>query len=109
MPEVIVTPWQQDGEPNESILRAMLEKEGLIPSTWSRESGERFPVQTSSTTRIVYCIEGGIWFMITDDKDRVIELEPGDRIEIPAGVRHGAMAGMDGVTCLEGTPTITSS
>jgi quercetin dioxygenase-like cupin family protein len=104
MSEVTYTPWNQNEEPDESELRARLENEGLIPSSWSCESGERFPVQKTTTARTVYCVEGGIWFILTDEKDRTIELEPGDRIDIPAGIRHGVMAGMDGVTCLEGTP-----
>jgi quercetin dioxygenase-like cupin family protein len=51
---------------------------------------------------VVYCVEGGIWFTLPDEGDRTIELEPGDRLDLPAGVRHGAIVGMDGVTCLEG-------
>ncbi len=109
MSEVKHTPWQQSAEPDEATLRALLEKENLSISIWAWESGERFPVQKSTLARAIYCIEGGIWFTLTDEKDRMIELEPGDRLDIPAGVRHGAIVGMDGVTCLEGTPrTITA-
>jgi hypothetical protein len=34
---------------------------------------------------------------------RDVELRPGDRIDLPAGVEHAATVGPDGVECLEGT------
>ena len=106
MSEVNVTPWPETSEPEEATLRMLLEKENLNSSLWSRESGDRFPVQRYNIARVIYCIEGGIWFTLTDEGDRTIELEPGDRIDILAGIRHGAIVGMDGVTCLEGTPRV---
>ena len=30
-----------------------------------------------------------------------IDLEVGDRLDLPAGTRHDAVVGRDGVTCLE--------
>jgi hypothetical protein len=34
-------------------------------------------------------------------EDDYADLMPGDRLELPAGVRHGALVGPAGVTCLE--------
>lgn len=102
MSEVIHTPWPHNDTPTEAELRHTMQAEGLHPTRWSNASGDRYLVHSHDYHKVVYCIEGSIWFTITDENDRVVELEPGDRLDLPAGVRHGAMAGMDGVTCLEG-------
>jgi len=100
MSDVIFVRWEGE-PPDESQIRASLAQEGLEPERWSNASGDRHLVHSYDYHKIVCCVEGSIWFTITDERDRTIELEPGDRLEIPPGVRHGAMAGMDGVTCLE--------
>jgi len=101
MSEVVYTSWSGDHEPTEAELREHMEAEGLSPERWSSDSGERYYVHTHPTTKVLYCVEGGIWFTLPDEGDRTIELEPGDRLDLPAGIRHGAIVGMDGVTCLE--------
>ena len=101
MSSVIYTPWSHDYEPGEDELRRLMEAEGLTPESWSNGSGDRYMVHSHTTHKVLYCVEGGIWFTLPDEKDRTIEMEPGDRLDLPAGVRHGAIAGMDGVKCLE--------
>jgi quercetin dioxygenase-like cupin family protein len=75
--------------------------EGLSPERWTANDGHRFDVHEHDYHKVIYCVDGSIWFTFPDDPDTVIELEPGDRLDLPAGIRHGAMAGMDGVVCLE--------
>lgn len=95
-------PWSEPDAPTEDLLAARMAGENLQPRRWSKASGDRDPVQSCEYGRVIYCIEGSMWVTITDEHDRTIELEAGDRIDIPAGIRHGVMAGIDGVTCLEG-------
>ncbi len=102
MSEVVHTPWTSASPPSEVELRTQMAKEGLEAQKWSNASGDRYVVHSHEYHKVVYCVEGSIWFMITDERDRSIELQPGDRLDIPAGVRHSAMAGIDGATCLEG-------
>lgn len=101
MSDVKTTLWSGDNPPDEKAIRALLELESKQIELWSNASGDRYPVHSHEFHKVVYCVEGSIWFMITDERDREVELNPGDRIDIPAGVRHSAIAGMDGVTCLE--------
>jgi quercetin dioxygenase-like cupin family protein len=95
------TPWAKEQPPSEAELRHRLISEGLDPRTWSAASGDREPVHSHEFPMTVYCVEGSAWVTIVDDHNRTIELEPGDRLDIPPGVRHAAMAGLDGATCLE--------
>jgi len=101
MTGVILTTGPED-VPDENTLRQSLLDEGMEPIRWANASGDRYAVHNHDYHKVVYCVEGSIWFSITDDHDRTFELQPGDRLDIPPGIRHGAMAGMDGVTCLEG-------
>lgn len=95
------TPWEEVDYPTEEELREMMAGEGLTPERWDVTNGYRFQVHEHDYEKIIYCVEGSMWFTFPDDPDNVIELEPGDRLDLPASVRHGALAGMDGVVCLE--------
>ena len=101
MADVKLTLWTSDDQPDERTLRALLQREADQIEVWSNASGDRYMVHSHDYHKVVYCVEGSIWFMITDERDREVELNPGDRIDIPSGVRHSAIAGLDGVTCLE--------
>jgi quercetin dioxygenase-like cupin family protein len=79
----------------------MMTGEGLSPQRWTADDGYRFDVHQHDYHKVIYCVDGSIWFTFPDDPDTVIELEPGDRLDLPAGIRHGALTGMEGVVCLE--------
>jgi hypothetical protein len=49
---------------------------------------------------VIAVVEGSIRFGLPDE-DRGMDLEEGDRLELPAGTRHDALVGPRGVTCLE--------
>jgi quercetin dioxygenase-like cupin family protein len=49
---------------------------------------------------VIVCVAGSISFHVEGGD---MELRPGDRIDLPAGVEHAATVGPDGVECLEGT------
>ena len=94
-------PWEDVDEPSEAELAQMMADEGLSPERWIAPSSYRFGVQENDYHKVVYCVEGAIWFTFPDNPDTVIELEPGDRLDLLAGIRHGAQVGMEGVVCLE--------
>lgn len=72
--------------------------EGLQPSTWSNGPGYRYASHEHPYHKVLFCVAGSITFH-TDAGD--IALAPGDRLDLPAGTRHSATAGPDGVTCME--------
>jgi quercetin dioxygenase-like cupin family protein len=74
----------------EASLKAL----GLSPYPWSAGAGARFSPHSHSATKRLYVVTGSIEF-------DGLALFAGEGIMIPAGTVHGAVAGGDGVTCVE--------
>jgi len=62
--------------------------------------GDRYLAHEHGYDKVVVVASGSIRFGLPDD-GRSIDLEVGDRLELPAGTRHDAVVGEIGVTCLE--------
>jgi quercetin dioxygenase-like cupin family protein len=85
---------------NDADLRRQLAGEGLTASSWSNGPGDRYGVHRHDYDKVLVAAAGSITFELPDLGER-IELEVGDRLELPAGTAHGAVVGPQGVTCLE--------
>ena len=96
-----VTLWTQPGPPTEAALRSAMEAEGLNPYAWGNGPGDRYAAHTHSYHKVIYCVQGSIRFYLPD-LNGACELRPGDRLDLPAQVRHSAVVGSEGVLCLEG-------
>jgi uncharacterized cupin superfamily protein len=66
---------------------------------WSNGPGDRYARHAHPFTKILYCVSGSIDFSLDD---RVIHLNAGDRMVLPAGTAHAATVGPQGCTCVEG-------
>jgi uncharacterized protein YjlB len=77
-----------------------LRDEGLDPTAWSNGPGDRYGAHAHSYDKVIAVTRGSIRFGLPDE-GRSVELEEGDRLELPAGTRHDALVGPRGVTCLE--------
>ena len=77
---------------------AAFRAEGLDAHTWSNQPDYVYGEHEHSYHKVLFCIEGSIVFH-TSDGD--VELEPGDRLELPPGTPHSATVGAFGVTCME--------
>lgn len=93
--------WESVDPPKRQELEEQLENEGLSYYSWSNRAGYRYSPHSHSYEKILYVVEGSIVFTLPDRRDQ-IELFPGDRMDLPAGVEHGALVGPQGVVCLEG-------
>ena len=82
-------------------LEQRLRREARDVYGWSNGPVDTYAAHSHSYTKILYCTSGSIDF-VTEADDRVIHLEAGDRMELPAGTRHSAVIGAAGVTCIEG-------
>jgi uncharacterized protein YjlB len=81
-------------------VRARLAAEGLEASSWSNGPGDRYPVHGHGYDKVIVAASGSITFVLPETAAE-IELRTGDRLELPAGVLHGAIVGSVGVECLE--------
>jgi quercetin dioxygenase-like cupin family protein len=81
-------------------LTHRLRTEGLEPSTWSNGPGAVYAAHEHGYDKVLVCASGSIRFGLVD-RGEAAELAVGDRLELPAGTDHDAVAGPDGVVCLE--------
>lgn len=102
MKQVSHMTWQKSKPPGEAELRYVMLADGMDPKRWSHLAGEGHPAHSHEYHTAIYCVEGAMTFTILDENNRRIDMHPGDRLEIPAGVRHVAVAGADGGAYLEG-------
>ena len=67
---------------------------------WSNGPGAVYTVHDHPYRKILYVAQGSITF--TPAGRTAVLLRAGDRLDLPAGTRHGAVVGEDGVICWEG-------
>ena len=77
-----------------------LRDEGLDPSAWSNGPGDRYAPHDHGYDKVIVVDRGSIRFGLPAT-GATIELDAGDRLELPAGTTHDALVGPAGVTCLE--------
>lgn len=85
---------------HEAAALAHFARDGLRPHRWASAPHERFAEHEHAYHKVLYCVRGGITFTMTRTGERV-DLAPGDRLDIAGGARHSAVAGPDGVSCIE--------
>ena len=101
MPDApLVSPWPFREPPTESVLRRLLDAEGLSYYAWGNGPGDTYPAHTHVYAKVIYVVRGSITFGLPDE-DRSVDLQAGDRLDLPAGTLHDALVGAEGVTCLE--------
>lgn len=92
--------WSNEKSPDEALLRSILADEDLHPYGWSNGPGDVYGAHSHSFHKVIYVVRGSITFGLPDSGEKII-LNSGDRLELPADVRHDAVVGPEGVACLE--------
>jgi len=77
-----------------------MKKEGLRPYMWDNTPNFRYGIRSHGYDKVLYVVEGSLEITLPDSNQRM-RLKPGDRVDIPAGVRHGAIVGSSGAKCVE--------
>lgn len=98
--------WNKSTLPQEQELRTRMQREGLSPYAWSNGPHDYYAPHAHSYEKVLYCVRGSIRFIIhqslvESEAEDYLDLNPGDCMILPAGARHSAQVGPDGVTCLE--------
>ena len=81
-------------------LADRLRAEGLAPGAWSNGPHDTYGAHEHGYDKVLVCERGSIRFGLPD-AGRHVDLEEGDRLDLPSGTRHDAVVGPRGVTCLE--------
>ena len=81
-------------------LDRRLRAEGLEPAAWSNSAGERYEEHAHDYDKVIVVVEGSITFGMPGYGVGFV-LGLGERLDLPAAVRHDAIVGPNGVTCLE--------
>ncbi len=92
--------WEKPEEPTEAILLDLMQAEGLDPRRWSNGAGDVYAAHEHDYFKVIYVVSGSITFGFPIDGEPMT-LRAGDRLDLPAGVRHNAAVGPAGVVCLE--------
>lgn len=99
-PTVAITRWQGGQHPTLSAITRQMKHEGLRPYLWDNAPNYRYAVRSHNYHKVLYVVEGSLEITLPDSNQRAI-LRTGDRIDIPAGVRHGTIVGNRGAQCAE--------
>jgi uncharacterized protein YjlB len=81
-------------------LATRLRSEGLDPGSWGNGPGDTYGAHAHGYDKVLVCAAGSIRFGLPGAGSHV-DLDVGDRLDLPAGTEHDALVGPDGVTCLE--------
>ncbi|GJM40346.1 MAG: hypothetical protein DHS20C20_06280 [Ardenticatenaceae bacterium] len=92
--------WAKPKAPSEPDLLEKMVQEGLKPYKWSSNPQDVFPAHDHPYEKVIMVIEGSITFGFPIEGEPTT-LYPGDRLDLPPRVMHNAVAGKDGVVCLE--------
>ena len=97
---VKVTRWYGGQHPTSSVIMQMMQKEGLHPYAWHNSPNTRYAIRSHNYDKALYVVSGSLELTLPDANQR-IRVGAGDRIDIPAGVRHGKHIGSAGAWCID--------
>ncbi len=97
---VRLTRWTGGQHPTLSTVTRQMKKEGLRPYMWMNMPNHRYAVRSHGYDKVLYVIEGTVEVVFPDSNQRT-KMRAGDRVDIPAGTRHGTIVGSSGAKCVE--------
>ncbi len=99
-PSFSVTRWPGAVAATESDIQKRLQDESLRAYRWANAPHDKYSAHLHSYAKVIYVVSGSITFGLPDTGGQ-IRLDPGDKLDLPAGVTHDAEVGPQGVVCLE--------
>jgi quercetin dioxygenase-like cupin family protein len=94
-----VVSWTGAEPPRERALRDELAARGFGALLWRDRPGTRYEAHAHERDEALWVLEGEMTF---EAESCTFRLGPGDRLELPAGTVHTAVAGATGATYLIG-------
>lgn len=93
-------PWNSPESPTKNAIRRLLDDEGLTYYAWGNAPLDTYSAHTHPYNKVLYVSQGSITFYLPQTGQSVT-LQPGDRLDLPAGTLHSATVGAQGVECYE--------
>jgi len=97
--ELEVIRWNEPKKPREGELRGRLEKDGFEVFRWRDDAAADYQPHAHDHDESLWVIQGEITFGVGDER---LTLRPGDRLMLPQGTVHTALAGAEGCLYLIG-------
>jgi len=97
--ELELVPWTEETPPREADLARRLAAEGFDALRWSDPPGAEYPPHRHDQDESLWLLRGSMTFGVAGER---YPLGPGDRLMLPAGTVHTAVAGSDGAAYLIG-------
>ena len=97
-----VSLWEERRRPDENQLREQLTAGGYQAVKWTSEPGQAYMPHAHIYPELLWVLTGSITVILTAER-RLLELGPGDRLEMPAGMLHALLIGPDGADYLIAT------
>jgi quercetin dioxygenase-like cupin family protein len=97
-----VTLWEGPGRLDLERLRELLAAEGYMAVKWASEPNQVYVPHAHIYTELVWLATGSLTVILPAHR-RILELNPGDRVEVPAGTLHASQAGPEGAVYLAAT------
>ena len=98
--DIKIVRWRGGQHPTYQAITQKMQQEGLRPYTWANGPNFRLPAQSHGYGKVLYCVEGSVEVVLPDVHQSVV-LMPGDRMDLPRGIRHSAIVGPRGAQCVE--------
>jgi hypothetical protein len=99
-PAIKIIRWRGGQHPTYQAISQKMTQEGLRPYAWSKGPNFRQAARSHGYHKVLYCVEGTLEVVLPDMKQSIL-LRPGDRVDLPRGVRHESITGPRGAQCLE--------
>ena len=96
--------WAGGQHPTMHTITSKMQDEGLRPYMSINSPNTRQAVRSHGYHKVLYVIDGTLEVIFPDSNQRVT-LRSGDRIDVPASVRHGTITRTGGATCVEAAIT----
>src|SRR5450759_4958907 len=79
--------WEERRRPDENQLRERLAADGYQAVKWSSEPGQAYVPHAHIYPELLWLLTGSIKVILTAER-RLLELGPGDRLEMPVSYTH---------------------